>query len=375
MNALQVVRTVIENHRLHDATFTLVSHDANTEWREITRLHRPRPAGIQVPGRLLLSLDDLDRYRNAEQEVVSISSRFDAPRPERHLALMDLLMDDSIPLPFLSDLVRGYCNDRNRWLLQTGRGYHVYGDFLLREDEWWQWNDRFLALPELANLHYVHQSLRWGGNLLRTVAGPAPWASAPTTVDDDHASAIVTGARRLAHARHAYQLGRNREPLVRHLNEVATLARHIYLECLSPAGAELADSSSEELYACGYLHACLDDTATDYEDLLDAAGEQVAEWVAQVSRDKRLPSKDRRAAYEDQLRHASPAARIVKLADLLSQLRGLARWSGRGWTIGQLLSVGRQLDLIGDGLEACAEFVEARRLVREWRARLVQPER
>lgn len=181
---------------------------------------------------------------------------------------------------------------------------------------------------------------------------------------------LVAAATALADTKHARQVRRNGEPVVQHLREVAALAMSIGTDCLAFSDRTRRDSSPQELYAAGCLHACLEDTNATYEEVARAAGLRVAAWVAQVSRDKRLPWRQGHVAYERQLSRASLAARAVKLADLLADLRGLTGTEDRAWITGYLDHVDRLLRLIRPGLDRCPQLQEAAELARGWRQRL-----
>jgi len=385
VNALAVVQEIIERHHLQDETFTLVSHRAGASWRQryrtadqrlqhlTARLPDRPPTGPRLLGSRVLQLriDDLDRYRGDREHVVSISSRLAGPGGRGHLALMDLHLDEFIPPTRLAVAVRTLCDGNSSWLLRTGRQYHVYGDFLLSEPQWRRWNVQFQMPLVLANPRYIGHSLLSGCNLLRLNAGGVLHTTVPETmVDESSPGPTATAAMQLAQRCHASQVRRNGEPVIAHLREVADLAVQIRAGCQSLGGERAEDGSPEELYACGYLHDSIEDTNTDYEDIVQIAGVTVAQWVAQVSDDKRLPASERHAAYHRQIGGASRSARIVKLADLLSNLRGLTGHERRSWTLRYLDRVETQLDLIRDGLDRCPEYGEAVRLVHRWRGRL-----
>jgi guanosine-3',5'-bis(diphosphate) 3'-pyrophosphohydrolase len=64
----------------------------------------------------------------------------------------------------------------------------------------------------------------------------------------------------------------------------------------------------------------IEDTTTDYDDLHGMFGKPVADAVAALSKDARLPEDEREAAYDRQLMLASWQARLVKLADVYDNL-------------------------------------------------------
>jgi HD domain len=391
VNALEVLQRIIERHDLQDETLTLVSHRTSIGWRvrhptaedRIERLSSTeaaaddrRPRGARVQGRSLLrfGMRDLDGYRSHPDHVVSISSRLGGARQRGHLALMDLHLDEFVPPDRLRGAIRALCEERAAWLLRTDRHYHVYGDFLLDQDEWMRWNVRFQMSLALADARYVGHSLLWGCNLLRLNAGALHQIRVPSTQPEATAAPpgpLATAAVQLAQRRHTRQLRRGGGLVVEHLREVAEQAVAIHAECAA-RGIGLDDVTAEQVYACGYLHDCLEDTNTDFEDVVRVAGARVAYLVGQVSMDKRLPMRARRAAYNRQLARASLAARIVKLADLLSNLRGLTGQEGRHWILRYLRQVESHQRLIRRQLVGTSAYNEARDLIHRWRVRLRQ---
>jgi guanosine-3',5'-bis(diphosphate) 3'-pyrophosphohydrolase len=68
------------------------------------------------------------------------------------------------------------------------------------------------------------------------------------------------------------------------------------------------------------LHDTLEDTRTDYDELRARFGRRIADLVAVLSKDVRLPEPVRERAYLRQLVAAPLEARVVKLADLFDNL-------------------------------------------------------
>ena len=64
------------------------------------------------------------------------------------------------------------------------------------------------------------------------------------------------------------------------------------------------------------LHDLLEDTPVDYDDICGEFGTQVADIVAALTKDMRMPEAEREAAYDRQLEAASWQAKLVKLADV-----------------------------------------------------------
>lgn len=64
------------------------------------------------------------------------------------------------------------------------------------------------------------------------------------------------------------------------------------------------------------LHDTIEDTQTDYDEILERFGPEVADSVAALTKDMRLREDLREAAYDEGLVRASWQARAVKLADV-----------------------------------------------------------
>jgi (p)ppGpp synthase/HD superfamily hydrolase len=68
------------------------------------------------------------------------------------------------------------------------------------------------------------------------------------------------------------------------------------------------------------LHDTLEDTTTDFDDLEEQFGAEVARWVAALSKDKRLPEEQREKAYVAALASGSWQVKVCKLADVFDNL-------------------------------------------------------
>ena len=81
------------------------------------------------------------------------------------------------------------------------------------------------------------------------------------------------------------------------------------------------------------LHDTIEDTGTSHDDLETAFGTEVADLVAEVSDDKRLPKHVRKADQVARAAKASPKARLVKLADKIANLRDIADRPPATWSL------------------------------------------
>ena len=112
--------------------------------------------------------------------------------------------------------------------------------------------------------------------------------------------AVSFGARAHEHQRRKD----GRTPYASHPFRVCLILRHVF---------GLDDAQALTAAA---LHDTLEDTTTDFDDLEEHFGREVAEWVAALSKDKRLPETQREQVYLAQLVRAPWQVKVCKLADL-----------------------------------------------------------
>ncbi len=72
--------------------------------------------------------------------------------------------------------------------------------------------------------------------------------------------------------------------------------------------------------AAALLHDVIEDTTTDYDNLIEHFGKEVADIVACLSKDPRVVEPDRERLYDEQLAVGPWQARLVKLADVYDNL-------------------------------------------------------
>jgi guanosine-3',5'-bis(diphosphate) 3'-pyrophosphohydrolase len=103
--------------------------------------------------------------------------------------------------------------------------------------------------------------------------------------------------------------GRGNEPYINHLAEVANL--------LSIA----TEGADAELVAAGWLHDSIEDTETTHSELAEKFGERVAALVVEVTDDMALPKHERRRRQVVEAPRKSPGAKLIKMADKISNIR------------------------------------------------------
>ena len=133
--------------------------------------------------------------------------------------------------------------------------------------------------------------------------------------------------------------GAAQEPYINHLIEVLDLVAH------SGGG------SDTEVLQAAVLHDVVEDTSVTAEDLAQAFGARVASIVHENSDDMSLPKTERRRARIAAMPLKSKEARIVKMADVISNLRAIAVSPPAGWPADRKLGY----------LEGCRQLIDAGR--------------
>ena len=98
-------------------------------------------------------------------------------------------------------------------------------------------------------------------------------------------------------------------------------ASHPFRVCL--VAAQVFGVHDPEILAAAVLHDTIEDTTTDYDDIVAAFGRNVAEWVRLLSKDKRLPEAEREEEYMRGLVSAGWQVQVLKLADIYDNLSDL----------------------------------------------------
>ena len=122
---------------------------------------------------------------------------------------------------------------------------------------------------------------------------------------------LVSEAAEFAARRHTgmQRKGRGNEPYINHLAEVANLL------------AIATDGLDAELVAAGWLHDTIEDTGTTRKELAQKFSERVAASVVEVTDDMTLPKDQRRQQQVIDAPKKSPGAKLIKIADKISNIR------------------------------------------------------
>ena len=87
--------------------------------------------------------------------------------------------------------------------------------------------------------------------------------------------------------------------------------------------------TDEDLLCASWLHDCIENTATTFDDIEQRFGSKVAVLVLALSKDKYLSKREQEQQYVKQLKDASWEAKLIKLCDISANLKDLKNipWS------------------------------------------------
>ena len=125
--------------------------------------------------------------------------------------------------------------------------------------------------------------------------------------------------------------------------------------------------NDETTLAAAFLHDVIEDTTTDYDNLFEHFGPEVADIVACLSKDPRVVELERERLYDEQLAAGPWQARLVKLADVYDNL---ADAPDDGTSHRMLEKIDRAVGLAGDGPHIADAITVVRQLADTVRARL-----
>lgn len=94
-----------------------------------------------------------------------------------------------------------------------------------------------------------------------------------------------------------------------------------------------ADITDEIVLMAALLHDTVEDTETTFEEIEQHFGQVVRDIVAEVTDDKSLPKAERKQLQIEHAPHLSDRAKLVKLADKISNVRDTATSPPAGWPI------------------------------------------
>ena len=102
-------------------------------------------------------------------------------------------------------------------------------------------------------------------------------------------------------------------PYASHPFRVCLVVRHVF------------GIDDRETLMAALLHDTVEDTTTDFDDIEEQFGADVARWVAALTKDKRLQEPEREKAFVAHLTYAPWQVKVGKLADVFDNLMDAAK--------------------------------------------------
>src|SRR6516225_94101 len=140
--------------------------------------------------------------------------------------------------------------------------------------------------------------------------------------------------------------GAAQEPYVTHLLEVAMLVAE------ATAGADL------NLIVAALLHDTIEDQGVTREEIAARFSDDVAGLVVAVTDDKALPKAERKRLQIEHAPKLTPRAKILKLADKISNLRSLATSPPADWPMQRRADYVVWTSKVVQGLRGASDLLE-----------------
>ena len=106
------------------------------------------------------------------------------------------------------------------------------------------------------------------------------------------------------------------------------------------------------------LHDTIEDTETTEQELVTVFGKKIASIVVEVTDDKKLPKSARKQQQIDHAPHSSHAAKLVKLADKICNLRDMFTAPPSDWSLDRKLAYFEWAKEVGKGLQGTNSKLE-----------------
>src|SRR6516225_6065576 len=120
---------------------------------------------------------------------------------------------------------------------------------------------------------------------------------------------FVLEAATFAARAHKKQLRKDGQtPYASHVFRVCLVVRHVF------------GFDDLRMLIAALLHDTIEDTTTDFDDIVQRFGPKIAEWVAYLTKDKRLPEDLRERDYMKRLQEAPWQVHVCKLAEVYENL-------------------------------------------------------
>jgi guanosine-3',5'-bis(diphosphate) 3'-pyrophosphohydrolase len=177
----------------------------------------------------------------------------------------------------------------------------------------------------------------------------ADFGAAAAPKDKPSTPAMLIGALHFAADKHRNQRRKDKDASP-YINHPIALAKILAVE----GGVE------DGLVLCAaLLHDTIEDTETSYDELAGQFGREIADVVLEVTDDKALPKAERKQLQIDHAPRLSRAAKLVKLADKIANLRDVADHPPAEWPLERRREYFEWAKRVVDGIRGSHDRLEA----------------
>jgi guanosine-3',5'-bis(diphosphate) 3'-pyrophosphohydrolase len=173
---------------------------------------------------------------------------------------------------------------------------------------------------------------------------------APDESSSRSATTELLQALRFAAIKHRGQRRKDaeRSPYVNHVIDVAALL------------AEEGEVDDPATLIAAVLHDTVEDTETSLDEIERQFGSEVRDIVDELTDDTRLPKQERKDLQVKHAPHASPKAKLIKLADKIVNVTDLASSPPADWTLHRRAGYFDWAELVVAGLRGTNAALESR---------------
>lgn len=139
----------------------------------------------------------------------------------------------------------------------------------------------------------------------------------------DESTGLLLKALRYASQKHSDQRRKNAKasPYINHPIQVAQVLW------------DVADVRDDTLLIAAILHDTIEDTDAKPDEIKAQFGEEVLALVLEVTDDKSLPTQVRKQLQVEHAPHKSHKAKLLKLADKISNVGDIISWPPKDWSL------------------------------------------
>jgi len=371
MNSTEVIYEIIKKLNLYQYEFNLVSHKAGLNWRQEfpsfydkidnikSGIHFDKDRLMSIRGKEFADSKFIEQHTNPQEPLLSVASIVKSMEGvEHHLPMMNLHFDYPLSLGRLKQILNKVIGE-NYVLLKTDRYYHVYGNELLSSEEWKLWNLKFLMLDSIVSPRYIGHSLERGYNLLRVNSIDKIKTTNPFIVSDNQIE--PTNVQLFAIVKHGNQKRKGGEMYFHHVFEVEKISRNI----VKHLNHSFDEEEINNISMASILHDTIEDTNAAYEDILELTNTKVADLVKTLSNDKRIPKSLREKYYLKTISDSNLDVQIIKLADILSNLKGIKGSEDKKWRMEFCKKCSLFLENLKSEIKELEEYKEALKIIKE----------